>query len=264
MNSAGWKRRRWLTGPRLAAEITVLALAGACISDFVIASFWERHTMVTAVVSSLLVILVSVSIVEVVLDTRAERRWRLLAQYALFELGDNANAVWRALVNQLGATKDSVTQSEDVHRAFDNPESTAKVRRFLQETLSDEARRQSMLDEVEELLRRNQELITRWGVIMTGSRTYVGLFDRHVEMFTRISYIQYYLRYGTPRGVQYWLSDHDRTEIIFEDAVLSTVHNAVQLEAEAWTTALSVVTRDWWDSRTGSLAGVHGSADRAS
>ena len=39
--------------------------------------------MTTAILASLTVVLLSVTVIEVVLNRRSERRWRLLAQYAL-------------------------------------------------------------------------------------------------------------------------------------------------------------------------------------
>jgi hypothetical protein len=51
-------------------------------SDFLIAGFWTAHPMFTAMLSALLVVLLSVAVIEVVLAGRAERRWRLLAQSA--------------------------------------------------------------------------------------------------------------------------------------------------------------------------------------
>jgi len=44
--------------------------------------------MLTAIVSALVVVVLSVAVIEVVLSRRAERRWRVLAQTALMELGD--------------------------------------------------------------------------------------------------------------------------------------------------------------------------------
>src|SRR5277367_5970658 len=83
-----------LSPRRMAAAAAIVLLLAACISDFVFDSFWTRHAMFTDIVSTILVALVSLTVVQVVLEERAEQRWRLLAQYGLFELADNANITW--------------------------------------------------------------------------------------------------------------------------------------------------------------------------
>src|SRR5437660_7416691 len=53
--------------------------------------FWLSHPMLTAIVSALVVVVLSLAVIEVVLSRRAERRWRVLAQTALMELGEAAS-----------------------------------------------------------------------------------------------------------------------------------------------------------------------------
>ena len=72
-------------GRRTAAILAILLLVAVAGSDFVVAGFWVSHPMVTAIVSALVVVLLSVAVIEVVLNRRGERRWRVLAQSALIE-----------------------------------------------------------------------------------------------------------------------------------------------------------------------------------
>src|SRR6266851_2974137 len=67
-------------GRRTAAILTILLLLSVAASDFLIAGFWLSHPMLTAIVSALVVVLLSVAVIEVVLSRRSERRWRILAQ----------------------------------------------------------------------------------------------------------------------------------------------------------------------------------------
>src|SRR2546430_17245658 len=97
-----WRTRDgWRAGRRLAAGFAILALAAAISSDFVVATFWVHHPMVTAMLSSLLVVLVSLAVIDFILDRRAERRWGLLAQYALLELAEHAHDTWSNLAFRL-------------------------------------------------------------------------------------------------------------------------------------------------------------------
>jgi hypothetical protein len=246
-----------LTSRRTAALGATALLLAACASDFVVGSFWARHAMFTAIVSTILVALVSVTVVEVVLEERSERRWRLLAQYALFELADNANVTWLTILEKLNIAGAADFEAEQVHAVLDSPDAVDGIRSFLADSLADRARRDAMLGVVDALMIRYQELISRWNVVMTGSRTYVELFDRHVELFTRVNFLQYYLERGTPIGLKYWTTPASDPEAIFLNSVLSVLHVAVDLEVETWTRALKVANTDWWFQRNSELITAH-------
>ncbi len=258
MNSSNVARGQSVTPRRLAALAALVLLLAAIISDFVVGSFWARHAMFTAIVSTIVVALVSVTVVEVVLEERSERRWRLLAQFALFELADNANVTWLILLKKLNVAGAAGFEAEQVHAVLDSSEAVAGIRAFLAALLADPERRRAMLGVVDELMNRNQALINRWNVVMTGSRTYVELFDRHVELFTRVNFLQYYLRRGTPIGLKYWSTPTSDPEAMFLDTVFSVLHVAVDLEVETWTRALTVANTAWWFQRNTELTGAHG------
>jgi hypothetical protein len=73
-------------GRRTAAILAILLLLAVAGSDILIGEFWLSHPMLTAIVSALVVVVLSVAVIEVVLSRRSERRWRVLAQTALTEL----------------------------------------------------------------------------------------------------------------------------------------------------------------------------------
>ena len=72
------------------AVAAIVLVAAAAASDFVIGSFWVAHPMVTAIVSALVVVLLSAAVIESVLSRRAEQRWSLLAQRS----GTTSSAGW--------------------------------------------------------------------------------------------------------------------------------------------------------------------------
>jgi hypothetical protein len=82
-----------LTAP-LAIALLILLIS----SDFYASQFWLDHPAITATLASLSVVLVSVTVIEVILSRRSERRWRLLAQYALLELAEAARGAWVVLL----------------------------------------------------------------------------------------------------------------------------------------------------------------------
>ncbi len=250
-------RYEWLTPRRVAAAAAIVLVLAACISDFTIGSFWDRHALFTDIVSTILVALVSLTVVQVVLEQRSEQRWRLLAQYGLFELADNANVTWLTLLKKLNVPGAADLQAEEVHTILDSPDAVQGIRTSLTDSLGDPLRREAMLKVVDGLTIRNHALITRWNVVMTGSTTYVGLFDRHVELFTRVNFLQYYLRRGTPIGLKYWTTPTSDPETMFLNTVLSVLHVAVELEVETWTRALSIANSAWWFQRNNELIAAH-------
>src|SRR5713101_7118570 len=89
-------------GRRTAAILAIVLLIAVAGSDLLIAGFWLSHPMLTAIVSALVVVVLSVAVIEVVLSRRAERRWRVLAQTALMELAEAANnTTWSTLAEVL-------------------------------------------------------------------------------------------------------------------------------------------------------------------
>lgn len=88
-----------LRRPNLEALSAIAALLVLIGSDFYARRFWLDHPVTTAILASLTVVLVSVTVIDVVLTRRSERRWRLLAQYALLELAEAAQDAWGVLAS---------------------------------------------------------------------------------------------------------------------------------------------------------------------
>src|SRR5467141_4510563 len=105
-------------GRRTAAILAILLLLAVGGSDLFFAGFWLSHPMLTAVVSALVVVVLSVAVIEVVLSRRAERRWRVLAQTALMELGEAASTTWRALAEVFDLQGTSEMSSDRVRGAL--------------------------------------------------------------------------------------------------------------------------------------------------
>jgi len=51
------------TATRLAAALSLIALAFISVSDFLLTNFWDQHAMVTSVVADVLVLIVGVAAV---------------------------------------------------------------------------------------------------------------------------------------------------------------------------------------------------------
>ena len=116
-------------GRRTAAIMAIMLLVAVAGSDYFIAGFWLSHPMLTAIVSALVVVVLSVAVIEVVLSRRAERRWRVLAQQALIELAEAANTTWSTMADVLELPGASEMTPDRVRMALTSDATGPKVRR---------------------------------------------------------------------------------------------------------------------------------------
>jgi len=94
--------RTYVRATRIVGGLSVLVLAGAIAWDLVNDEFWLRHTLLTGLVASLIVVAVTAAVVNEVLERRQRERWSVLAQYALFDLVRTARLVWTSLLELTG------------------------------------------------------------------------------------------------------------------------------------------------------------------
>ena len=119
----------WQT--RFLAVFAVLVLMGAVVSDALEGSFWTRHALLASLVGSVIVVLLSVAVINEVVERRRRRRWSVLAQYVMFELVRNARMIWSGVLDLAGLTvvdgrrRDSVEESRRAAR--DTPRLTEAV-----------------------------------------------------------------------------------------------------------------------------------------
>ena len=237
-----------------AVTVSVLVIS----SDFYARRFWLDHPVTTGTLAALVGILVSVTVIEVILDRRSERRWRLLAQYALLELAEAAHSAWKILANVLGDEDlDNDEMADDPSRILqvhDSPEWAPELMLQVESSLTDPHRREEVQRSLEENRRTSRELISRWGGVLTGSSSYSELFESHVEMIGRIHGLHHFLVHGSRRGSRYRSPGGSHRDDWFIDNFLSMTRLAIRLERETWAIALCVVPPDWWDKRTDELA----------
>jgi hypothetical protein len=78
---------------RAGAALALLALAAAIVSERFAKHLWVRHPLLAGLASSAIVVMLSVAVVNEVLEIRRRRRWRVLAQYVMLELVRDARMV---------------------------------------------------------------------------------------------------------------------------------------------------------------------------
>lgn len=243
-------------GSHLAALVVVAALIALVTSDLYARQFWISHPETTAIASGLIVVSVSATVIEVVLKRRSERRWRLLAQYALLELAEAAHSAWEIIVKLFdnGHEDDAMPDPSHIIQILSSPDRAPQLKQDVEALLTESLKREELRNLLEVNLNTSRGLISRWGVVLTGSSSYSELFDRHIEMIGRIHGLWYFLAYGMRRGNRFREPGGTHRDDWFVDNLLSMTHIAIRLEDETWAVALSVVPANWWDLRTDQLA----------
>jgi hypothetical protein len=249
-------RRKALPRPPVAAVLALALLVALVSSDVYARRFWADHPATTGILAALSVVLISVTVIEAVVNRRSERRWRLLAQYALMELAEAAQDAWAvlAVVFHDDNSRSRATDSARITEILDSPERAPLLKRNLEAILAESSKRDALQRSLEETLDTSRELISRWAVVLTGSPSYSELFDRHVEMIGRIHGLWYFLANGVRRGSHFREPGGAHRDDWFVDNFLSMTRIAIRLERETWAIALTVVPPDWWDMRTDELA----------
>jgi hypothetical protein len=251
-------------GRRTAAILAILLLLVVAGSDFVIADFWVSHPMLTAIASALVVVVLSVTVIEVVLSRRSERRWRVLAQQALIELAEAANTTWTALSEPLGLQGASEMTPDQVRAVMASDATGPKVRREIESDLTNAQIREQLAGKLNERLADGHQLLGRWAVALTASETYAEIFDRHVELYGRVNGLLQFLREGykqtDPRGLrgrvrrEYSSPGGEAEDEWFVDNLIGTINIGAGLEDATWDLALRVLPQAWWDRCTAELA----------
>src|SRR5271154_7024497 len=94
--------KSYLRQTRAGAAVALLALAAAIASEQFAEHLWERHALFAGLVSSAIVVMLSVAVVNEALEIRRRRRWSVLAQYVMLELVRDARMVWTGMLKLAG------------------------------------------------------------------------------------------------------------------------------------------------------------------
>jgi hypothetical protein len=259
-------------GWRTASVLAILLLLAVAASDVVIGGFWLSHPMLTAIVSSLAIIALSVAVIDVVLSRRSERRWRLLAQRALIDLGEAAYATWSTLTKGLGLSPMTGMSPQQVCVALTSQETGPEVRKHVEDALLDRSIQEKLSRHISGRLAYGEQILGRWAVALTESETYAEIFDQHVELYDRVDGVLRFLheghQQGDPRGRRgrrprkYRSPGGEADDEWFVDNLLTTIIIGARLEHASWELALRLAPESWWGQRTAGIAAAsrHGAA----
>jgi len=262
---------RW--GLRIAATTGVLVLAGLLVSDFE-TSFWDRHEMTSSILSSLVVVLITVVVINEVLERRESARWRVFAQNALLELAAIARFTWVGLGDLLEVDDTAGRRTVEVRNFICSAAGTDRVTTLVDEHMPDSAWRHQLARLVERLLDDSRDSLAAWGPVMLGARPYTALIERHVELYGRVQLLRYMIddpedaeldELEDPAARARRLSATRRAAIEGQSAgdldhtmrvnLIIIIRRAAELEIDTRALARALVPLEWWTTPYADLSG---------
>jgi hypothetical protein len=252
--------RNSLRATRAIAGLSVLVLVGAIIWDFTHDSFWFQHALFTNIVAGSIVVAVTAAVLNELLERRQRERWSVLAQYALFDLLRAARLVWTGMVEVAGLVPDGELGGEALAAGVETVHDAPRLASAFDSVLASADRRQQLHRLVAQAIGHGEEVLGRWADVMVGSGIYVEIFDRHVELYSRLQWWGSVLDESEPLPEQLGLPRLSRVspatqaggpveDSWLRDNFVAIAQLAELLDRESLELAFEIVPLDWWASR---------------
>ncbi len=245
----------------IAATLGVAVIALAAGSDFVFGSFWSSHAMLTSLIASLLVLAVTVVVLNEAIERRDRRRWSILAQYVLFQLVQTARATWMGTVELIMGIEIETGSTDGLLAGARLALDTAPFSAATRTMLTDPERRRVLQEMTVILAGHSREVIANWAAVMVGAGPYTEVFDRHVELQSRLDWVAGILSHNEPTDKRtFHESKLTRSSVTAEfantfgddwlhDTIVSTTQVAVRLDYESRALGFKLVPLASWEER---------------
>jgi hypothetical protein len=268
MAPGGPRRRRsirsYLRRTRLVAIFAVVILAAGIVSDFTDGAFWTRHTLLANIVASALVVLLSVAVINEFIEQRSRNRWRVLAQYVMFELVRNARMFWLGVLEESGLLPTETSQREFIQAGALIVRDTDRLTAAVRTMVADADNHARLHKDIAYFARHSDEVLGRWAAVMLDAELYAEIIDRHVELAGVIVWIADLLdtKYPPDDVARQWRArSSPAVQIEFEpgvnwlaDRIVTTTQLAESLDSGTLALALRLVPVQWWEDRLGTAA----------
>jgi len=246
---------------RLLAVVALLALAGGIVSDVVEGSFWAGHALLASLTASVIIVMLSVAVINEVLDRRRRERWSVLAQFVMLELVRNARLIWTGVLAQVGLLTPEAARPESVEANGRIVRDTPRLAAAVREVIADDALRRALHEEVALFAAHTDEVLGRWAAVMLNADVYAEVIDRHVELAGDISWLLGLLDSSDPpedRRRQRRANSSPAVQIEGQIAgdelanrIVVITQLAEQLDRATLELALRIVPVEWWEARLG-------------
>ncbi len=251
----------FLRSTRILAVAALVALAGGIASDVVAGSFWSRHALLASLTANVIVVLLTVAVINEVLERRRRERWSILAQFVMLELVRNARLIWTGVLTQVGLLSPEAARPESVEANGLTVRDTPRLADAVRAVIADDARRRGLHEEIAVLAAHTDEVLGRWAAVMLNADVYAEVIDRHVELASDISWLISLLDNSDPP------EDHRRQRRAnsspavqiegqiggdeLANRIVVITQLAEELDRGTLELALRIVPVEWWEARLG-------------
>jgi hypothetical protein len=246
------------------AVVALLALAGGIVSDLVGGRFWARHALLASLAASVIVVILSIAVINELLERRRRQRWSTLAQFVMLALVRDARLIWTGVLDQVGLLASDATRPDTVdvngRIARDTPRLTAAVRA----AIADDALRCGLREVIALLAADTDGTLGRWAAVMLNADIYAEVIDRHVELVGDIGWLSSLLDNAHPPGdaARYRRATSSPAvqiegEIAGDELarrIVVITQLAEQLDRSTLQLARRIVPLEWWQARLGATA----------
>ena len=255
----------YLRETRVGAGLALVALAVAIGSERFAEHVWERHTLLAGLTSSAIVVMLSVAVVNEVLEFRRSRRWAVLAQYVMLELVRDARMFWTGMLELADLMPADANEPAAMAAAAEIVRDTPRMTEAIHGILSDGRRRHELRESVAQVVLHNDEVLGRWAAVMLNADVYAEIIDRHVELAGDLAWLNSLLENSDPSNVDGLRRQRARshpavliTGQLDDEAITSRLvaitQLAEQLDRGTLKLALKIVPIAWWEERLGTIA----------
>ncbi|HLW94406.1 MAG TPA: hypothetical protein VKS25_03425 [Solirubrobacteraceae bacterium] len=255
----------YLRETRIAAAAAVLALIAGVVSDVVARGFWTGHALLAGLASSVIVVLLSLALVNELVERRKRERWSVLAQYVMLQLVRNARLTWTGMLELANLMAPGPYTKSTLEAGAQVVRDTARLTQSTREILADPHRRGLLHGRIADFVGHGDELLGRWASVMLNADAYAEVIDRHVELIGDLAWLGSLFDHLIPRDdnkpAKTWSHPAFQVEGEIDDDQLATRLVAVtQLAAELDTTTLELALRlvpvEWWATRLGTTSPI--------
>jgi hypothetical protein len=263
----------YLRQTRALALLALIALAAGIVSDALAEGFWTDHALLAGLVASVIVVMLTVALVNEVVERRSRSRWRVLAQYVMLQLVRDTRLVWTGVAQLAGLMPaDQYANGSGIPAAAAAIDAgaaavrdTARLTAALRELMADANRRRQLHDKVVLFAHHNDEVLGRWAAVMLNADLYAEVIDRHVELAGDLAWLGSLLGFELSEEEQRALTGRSHPAPLVEgpldderlaQRVAAITQLAEQLDRGTLALALRIVPVDWWREQLGAGAPV--------
>ena len=253
--------KSYLVETRVLAALALLGLAAGVVLDEVTRSFWARNALLAGLVSSLIVVMLSVAVVNEVVERRKRRRWSVLAQYVMLELVRQARLVWTGVMVLTGLMSPDASDAESIDAAAQAVRDTPHLTDAIREAVGDEAKRRRLHEWTDAFVVHGDEVLGRWAAVMLNADAYAEIIDRHVELASDVAWLGSLLdssdsaadsvRRRRSRSSPAIQIEGDVDDDRLTDRLVTITQLAEDLDRTTLELAMRIVPVQWWAARLG-------------